>query len=258
MTAFKSISELMGARVRELRLRAKLQQETIAVEARRLGFDWVRGTIAMIELGRRRLTVEEFLCLPQILENVGAGDLWLEDLFPAGEMAQLSPLIGTETDVLRAMLRGESRLGRESSPTGVVARTAPEIPGTDEIRRLARWWWPKSTLHPVALYELALASRGDAEMKAARALGVPPAAIALAADNRWGHSLTKEREARAERKGNGHSARSLQAIRGVVTRDLLEELRPLVKELTARTKRSRRITVPATARPRAKKPRRKG
>lgn len=39
-------------------------------------------------------------------------------------------------------------------------------------------------------------SRGEAEMRAARKLGVSPMAVVLASRRLWGRSLTAEREAR--------------------------------------------------------------
>jgi hypothetical protein len=195
-----------------------------------MGFDWVRGTIAMIESGRRRLTIEEFFCLPQILETAGAGDLWLADLLHgAGDVhVYLTPLTVTRAAVLESMLAAESRLGRESAAAGPVT-DAPEIPGVAEVRTLARRWWPKERgmTDPGILYPVALASRGDAESKAARVLRVSPVAVALAAKSLWDRSLTEERDARvAERIGETRPpARQMQALRASETRRLLGELR---------------------------------
>lgn len=236
------LSQVLGARVRQIREAKGLLQEDVAAAARGAGFAWARGTVAMLESGRRRLTLEEFFSLAQILEAAGAGDLWLEDLVPAEGIVFLSPLVGTATNVLRAMLRGESRLGgtQHSDDIGPV-REAPEIPGTAEARALWRRAWPRSRPEddPGTLYKVALASRGDAEIKAARGLRVSPVVVALAAESRWSRSLTEERDARVADHGNV-SARTTQALRGHITRQLLDELRPLVKNIAKKKGRTRR------------------
>lgn len=73
--------------------------------------------------------------------------------------------------------------------------------------------------------EIVRDAAGDAEQRAARTFDVTPLAVSAAAHRRWGHGLTAERDARvADRTGGQTSARSLQAVRGHVTRELLTEL----------------------------------
>jgi transcriptional regulator with XRE-family HTH domain len=68
---------------------------------------------------------------------------------------------------------------------------------------------------------------GEPEVRAARSLGIEPDALLLLSILRWGRSLSSERDRRtAERSGPGASARTLQAVRGHVTRELLDELAP--------------------------------
>jgi transcriptional regulator with XRE-family HTH domain len=242
MTQPVPIHQLIGARIRQLRETKGLLQEDVAARAREFGFDWVRGTVAMVEAGHRRLTLEEFFSLPRILESAGVGDLWLEDVLPRKGFALLTPLVGTPVKVLRAMLRGESRLGKQAA-TGLSIRETPEVPGIAEARALWRRWWPRASApDPGTLYTVVLASCGDAESKAARVLRVPPVTVALAAAGRWHRSLTKERDARVadQSKGSAISARTLQALRGHITRQLLDELRPLLKDITKKRGRGRR------------------
>jgi hypothetical protein len=70
----------------------------------------------------------------------------------------------------------------------------------------------------------------DAEMKAARRLGTTPDAIATAAEKLWKRPLDAERDDRVrEQAPENASTRTTQALRGHVTRALLEELRPRLK-----------------------------
>jgi hypothetical protein len=92
----------------------------------------------------------------------------------------------------------------------------------------------------------ALEAAEDAEQKAASALRVAPEAIVEASHRLWGRSLTAQRDrlvdVRTERADarNPDWPRRLQAIRGHVTRELLGELRPMLKGAGTRKKRRTR------------------
>jgi hypothetical protein len=100
--------------------------------------------------------------------------------------------------------------------------------------------------------QVELEAAGDAERKAAASIGVPPLALALAARRRWRRSLTAERDRKVANATNPalrmdpdaardpEWPRRLQAIRGHVTRELLGELRPLVKEVAKKQPKTRR------------------
>jgi hypothetical protein len=75
------------------------------------------------------------------------------------------------------------------------------------------------------------ASKGEAEMKAARKLSVDAEVVATAALGLWKRSLTEQRDAIvAETAPADASPRTLQAMRGRVTRELLEELQARIEE----------------------------
>jgi transcriptional regulator with XRE-family HTH domain len=54
----------MGAAFRDLRLQDGLRQQDLADRASAMGFKWTQPKVAAIESGRRQLTVEEFLVIP--------------------------------------------------------------------------------------------------------------------------------------------------------------------------------------------------
>jgi hypothetical protein len=76
------------------------------------------------------------------------------------------------------------------------------------------------------------AAHGETERKAARTLHIDdPAEVAVAALRLWGRSLTQERDARVvDAAAPDASPRTLQALRGHVTRHLLEEIEPIVRK----------------------------
>jgi len=89
--------------------------------------------------------------------------------------------------------------------------------------------WPKAKNEVLVL--AAKDAKRDAELKAAQSLCVPPFAIALAARRLWGRSLTEERDAQLSGHGADEPSRTLQALRGHITRKLLAEIEPLVAGL---------------------------
>jgi hypothetical protein len=69
-----------------------------------------------------------------------------------------------------------------------------------------------------------------ADTKAAQRLRVTPEAIREGAYRLWGKSLTEERDERVKAKASPDATpRTLQAIRGHITRVMIEELRPALK-----------------------------
>jgi hypothetical protein len=87
----------------------------------------------------------------------------------------------------------------------------------------------------------------DATRKAAVVLGVPPIAVALAARACWNgvRGLTDQRERRLaallppEQRHDPAKKRTLQALRAHITRELLDELRPLLADITKKKRRTR-------------------
>jgi transcriptional regulator with XRE-family HTH domain len=173
-------------------------QDEIARDLRLLGFDWTRATVAAYERGERAISDEEKIGLLYAYEtNVPA-------LLDGFGFVQITPTMQTPArDVIGVLAEGP------------FARDATVLePGFD------------------------VEAGFDAEAKAAARLGVEPIVVVRAAHRRWNLGLTDERERRiAERAGPDASPRTLQAIRGHVTRELLAELRPEVEAMQRRRRK---------------------
>ena len=81
------------------------------------------------------------------------------------------------------------------------------------------------------------AVRGSAEIKAAKKLGVKPQTIVETAKTLWRRTLSEERDART---GLAEDARSLQARRGHISRELIEELRKEIERNMNKTNKTKR------------------
>jgi transcriptional regulator with XRE-family HTH domain len=239
---------VMGARIRALREQHGKRQDDLAATARHVGLRWSRATIATIEAGRRQLSVGEFLLLPYVLgQSRISVDTEAADKPRYPELADLLPKEGwvaltAETDVhaeaLHAILRGkvgETLTVLFDTPEHRREQAQFEALRTVMPRYLAvteRIWskvWPEAKTRRSDRTKIVEDAEQDAEQKAAQKLGVSPLAIAIAAHKLWKHSLTEERDRRVTEQANDAATpRTVQALRGHITRTLLIEIEPLV------------------------------
>ena len=230
-----TLRQWVGQAVRRRREQHSRRQDDLARSARALGLTWTASKIAALERGDKALPAEELLLLPLVLAHAQCGHPSLADLLPDGPgVVRLGDQTAMPATVLAQVVRGEgiditevdSPANRES-----LARfeTWTEEGGLDRMVSTAHAARLVSGKTPRELVDAERAA-GDAERIAARRLGVPFAAVVAAALATWGHGLTEERDTRAaKRAGPGASARSAQAARGHVTRELYGELGPAIE-----------------------------
>ena len=65
-----NLDDAIGQRLRGIRETAELSRELLALRARYWGFPWSANTVALIEGGRRRLSLGEILLLPAVLNEL--------------------------------------------------------------------------------------------------------------------------------------------------------------------------------------------
>lgn len=192
---------MVGERIRVRREARGWLQEQLAHEMTGVGFSWQRSTVAAVERGHRRVAALELVAV-------------------AGVMGRsLTRFLGPDEGEKGVMIRGEvwapADVVVELGDTVPVHWTLAGIVGTIDGERPE---WTQSggpRRLPVA--------ESEADVKAARALGIEVAELRALAAQTWGRSLEREREARVDVEGV--SARTVQARRGHVTRRLLDELR---------------------------------
>jgi transcriptional regulator with XRE-family HTH domain len=192
---------LVGPRFRARRHELGFSQDEVARRAGTLGFAATRAVIDAIERGSRSLDVPEWQSLLFALDTTA--EQLLESAGPIARDGGIS----IEADAALGK-RPAWRVTRGADMFTVTSTGA--ISGGRDTNALRRF---------VGAYS-------DAEVKAARALRVTPREVAEVAETLWGRPLHDERDERVRRRSPGEvSRRSLQALRGRVTRDLLDELR---------------------------------
>jgi transcriptional regulator with XRE-family HTH domain len=206
-----TVERAIGREIGRRREAAKITQSEVAMYARQLFLPWTRATIAAIELGRKELTLAELAVMLLVLKEAGISStrLSLGDLIPPDDRpVHLWPGVQLSLRDARTLLLGGDDT-REIRPVNV---------GVD-IRDFQ--------------------ACDPTEQKAAATLRVPPRAIVDAAYDLWDHSLSRERLQRLQGSSaaSGATERRLQALKGHVTRQLLDELRPRLKKSKRRKPR---------------------
>ncbi|MFF4347854.1 helix-turn-helix domain-containing protein [Streptomyces sp. NPDC001530] len=220
-----AFSAALGRRLQDLREAKQLTAEEMARSAQRLGLSWHRPTVGQIEKGKRGITAPELLLLPllygvPLAELLPEGAVWLTDQVAARREAILYLLDrgGSEMRWSAFQKPGHWHLKRDED-------FSVEVMADLAARSLARWPMVADTRRD--FWE----TPDEAEIKAAKRLDTTPEYVAYTARELWGRGLAAERDARlAERAELPESPRALQAARGHITRALLSELEPAIRE----------------------------
>lgn len=244
VASHRGLSRVVGERLKALRQQYGDSAEDVASAARDLGLTWRRATVAQIENGERGLSAEELVLLPLILGLAcGLPHSW-EELIGDGDDVRLGPEVTVARSVVVDVLSG--RAGELGLGAGIDAplaeRERQALKGFKAaLPQLRAWWeaaWPGMTFAQGSAAQKDAAR--EAEQKAARKLGVSPLVLSVAAHRTWGRGLTDERDRRvAEQTSDDASARTVQAVRGHVTRRLLDEVADLTAEVAAATDEAR-------------------
>jgi transcriptional regulator with XRE-family HTH domain len=196
----KTFDKAFGVAFGERRKQEDTTQATVAKVARRFGLDWKAVTVTQLERGYRRWKPVEVILAALILElaeGVGGSDA--------------SP--PTLPGLLREMGPPFSRFDglAQGTVTGLDLDHAYIVTDVDIDEFL--------TGDPARANET-----DETERNVASRLGVTSERLTFTARRLWNRSLTDERDQRVTQRV-GLTARQTQAVRGHVTRALIEELR---------------------------------
>lgn len=228
--ATPNVDEVVGGNVR--RLRGTKRQDELAADLRQLGSEWTQPTVAAVESGSRRVRISE---LPFLCAILGCS---VRDLLAGPGYVELAPdarrLRGEGVSIELAALQ-DAVMGLPAELVDQVSSVLAEAEASARESALIRRAWRE--LAPDYLddqWEISRSVDNDAERAAARRLDQDEVTVAIAAFGLWGRSLTAERDAQAaDQAPVGADERSLQAIRGRVTRRLVDQLGARIREVDA-------------------------
>jgi transcriptional regulator with XRE-family HTH domain len=218
-----TLAKVIGVNVRRVRETYGWHQDETAVRARDWGLDWTRQVVSAVEAGARRVSIEELVLLSRVLHTTPA------DLLAGVGEVQLTEGATASLDAFRhALASDQSKSFAKGFHVPMPKATAPAT------NRKWERWWPELLNQDDGGAGLLLDARRAAHLEAERVAGrkfkVEPMDIAVAAYGLWGQSLTAERDARVAAEEYDAGLRSIQAVRGHVTRKLLAELGQVIKE----------------------------
>lgn len=194
----ETVGQALGRNLRRLRDERRWTQEETARQVRRAGVDWTRDNIAQIETGRRRS-----IDLETLVPLADCFGIALADLFEGDGAVELDEGVSIDLDALRQALNGAT-VGSEDVPLALTG---------DAVDR--------------ALDGAVRVTPVELDVRTARRFELDVDQVTEAARGLWGRTMTEEREARVDERTEGElPARSLQAVRGHVSRELLDEIRP--------------------------------
>ena len=235
------VHDLIAKGVAEARQRKGWTQEHAAREFRRKGLtSWRKGTVGQLEAGLRRPRLDEVLLMARALE------VTLDELLPGdGEHIEMGDRAVLTPRGIRELLSGGFDRYNDRPVDEAPYESFPEDEVIEDLYRKAVSERERldALLQPIAQwcddhgvqllhgdYRRALGTPVDPERHAARRLAVDPAQVKLAARLLWNHrDFSDERDARIGDTAS-LSPRSLQARRGLVTRDMLAELREFLDQ----------------------------
>lgn len=243
MAQAKDLAILLGERVRSYRVQHGWRQEDLAQLARSYGLEtWRRSTVATVEAGRREMSIAELVLLAKLFNRPLAWWFEYDQFGEAGRSAtvRLTPAAAAPLRGLHALFSGATpalepgHAPEQRQRQRGLAIEDWEIPERDRVRAMRERWseaharakqlWPRAT--KADAMDALVAAGQDAEMKAARKLGLDTFDVAVLAACRWGRSLTEQRDERVKERSDASTAASaMRALRGHVTRELLAELR---------------------------------
>lgn len=227
-----TLADVIGQNLRRIREGREERQEDVAKRARVGGLKWTRATVAAVETGARTMSLAELVLLAHVLlvpvQRFLEGDGWVE-LAPGAEATRkgIRTMLGDPDAAMNMPIGRNFRTPATRNLDAAFAGLKDRLLHVKEIAE--RYGMGATTLADSAWWEDA--ATDEAERKAARKLGVDPLEVVVASASRWGRSLTAERDRRVAGLVDESTApRTIQSVRGHVTRALLAELSTILTE----------------------------
>jgi hypothetical protein len=192
-----TLRELVAGNLRRLRSVTQATPDDVVRAARHLGLDWTAAWLQSVERAQKSLTSEQLLALPIVLTTALGHRVSIADLLdgdasvlvgkPDGAPVSASYLREVVTaSPFRRSFTGLVERPAESEHSAAVRQAA------EKVRAISRANLGNVDIRVLNRAEL---GAGDAEVKLARKLAVPPIVVIAASAELWGRSLTEEREA---------------------------------------------------------------
>lgn len=226
-----SLRLAIGENARRLREAAGARQDDVARASRIYGASWTRSKIAALERGDKAVDVGGLLILAAALGSVGNEVVRLSDLLAGVGYVSLTPTFSvTRAAVARALdgepvnfLVGDVQGGRAMATEAI----SSAMSRLHRISELGAGHLRSSETEGLT------GSIGEAEQRAGRALGLADWEVGYLAAGLWGETLTQRRDEMVKETVRADATpASTRALRGRATRQLVDELRARLEEVS--------------------------
>ena len=224
----QTIREVVGENVRRIRDEAGARQDDVAAAARGVGLSWTRSKITALERGDKALDLAEAVLLAEAMGEVSGQPVGVADLLAGDGAVRLSRKTVVHRATLRRFLGGEPvEMFVDDVPGGPERMQAAIVTTSAAFKRASQLVGPGRTNMGTLRHAEEVA--GEVEERAGRTLGLSKVEVAYLAAGLWDRTLTEERDRRV---GDDVPLKSRSARRGRVTRQLVDELRVRLVEVS--------------------------
>ncbi len=232
----RPLRAVIGEGVRRVREAADLRQDDVSRAARMHGLAWGQSRIAALERGEKAISAEELVLLRLALTYACDREVTLSDLIDPQSRVALSDAVTATGRALVGVLADEdtgAMLVRDLAVVPVAlqsidvpAMTARMDAIRDRAQRLGLATRARD-YQPIFARERQI---GLTEERTGKRIGEDPFIVAAIANALWGRSLADERDRLVdERADAGADPDRLRALRGRVTRQLVEQVAAEIK-----------------------------
>lgn len=208
--AVESLSAAFARNARALRIGAGLKADQVARAVTAHGLHWTPSRVSELEMGRIAPTLSTLLVLSAAFSDLRGEPVTLADWFAGDGQVELTDTLQAPLAVVRTALNGKP-----------AALPEPSISATDVL--MQDYLAQRAGAKPISRARLKKLSGiwdqwGEAEARAARALGVDQGTLCELMLDLWDTTLSLKRDQLAGPDANAQK-------RGRVARDLREQLR---------------------------------
>ncbi|MEX5636983.1 hypothetical protein [Parafrankia sp. FMc2] len=238
---------MIGEGVRRVRTARKdVRQDDVAKAARSFGLRWDYSRVAALERGEKAIDAEELALLPRILTVACTRPVKLPDLIDPNVWVEVGALVMPGSDLVK-IYGGQSELRAQvshKSPDGWTRRSAEVMRAWEDRDRLMQLGAIAEGTEHYDLHALVAAvTVGLTEERTARRIGERPLVVAYLSRILWGRPLGEQRDRLvSERADAGEDPARLRALRGRVTRQLVDEMAAEIKRREAHSDLYARLT----------------
>lgn len=219
------LRSVVGMRTRELRESAGLRLQDVSDALQGLGVRWMPTQVAAFERGARAVGIEDLVVLAAGLGRATGRTVTVLDLVRGDGQVAVHEGVSISVEDLAGVLTGGADAAASLIVDEVVGpqRRRERDPQAVTVAGALGWPSDSSMRWGRALYIERHFS--DADQRAARRIGLSPAAFAVLCLDRWGRSMTAERDRRlaADLDLGSAEAATMAARRGRASRELLAE-----------------------------------